>query len=129
MGFAGWSSQRLGKPLWFADDIVKGRGYREGPVSDVRIFQPARSAMQSGRGKTHRWMLEFEREARQVADPLMGWIGSSDTRPQLRLLFDTREEAVAFAERNNLSYDIQEPRAHKVRPKSYADNFRYDGSR
>jgi NADH dehydrogenase ubiquinone Fe-S protein 4 len=80
--------------------------------------------MQSGRGKTHQWMLQFERDAPQVADPLMGWIGSSDTRPQLRLLFDTREEAIAFAERNNLSYVVHEPRAHKVRAKSYAENFR-----
>ncbi len=80
--------------------------------------------MQSGRGKTHRWMVQFERAAPQVADPLMGWIGSSDTRPQVRLLFGTRDEAVAFAERNTLSYDIQEPRPPGVRPKSYADNFR-----
>ena len=80
--------------------------------------------MQSGRGKTHRWMVQFERKAPQVADPLMGWIGSSDMRPQVRLLFGTRDEAVAFAEQNNLSYQVQEPTPHGVRPKSYADNFR-----
>lgn len=80
--------------------------------------------MQSGRGKTHRWMVQFERAAPQVADPLMGWIGSSDTRPQLRLSFATRQEAIAFAERNNLSYVVHEPTAHMVRPKSYAENFR-----
>ena len=80
--------------------------------------------MQSGRRKTHQWMLQFERDAPQGADPLMGWIGSSDTRPQIRLLFDTLEEAIAFAERNNLSYVVHEPRAHRVRPKSYAENFR-----
>jgi hypothetical protein len=80
--------------------------------------------MQSGRRKTHQWMLQFEGDATQGADPLMGWIGSSDTRPQIRLLFDTPEEAIAFAERNNLSYVVHEPRAHMVRPKSYAENFR-----
>jgi hypothetical protein len=80
--------------------------------------------MQSSRRKTHQWMVQFERDAPQVADPLMGWIGSDDTRPQLRLLFDTREEAIAFAERNDLSYVVHEPRAHMVRPKSYAENFR-----
>jgi hypothetical protein len=69
-------------------------------------------------------MLQFERDAPQVADPLMGWIGSDDTRPQLRLLFDTREEAIAFAECNDLSYVVHEPGAHTVRPKSYAENFR-----
>ena len=93
-------------------------------MTDVRIFQPSKTAMQSGRRKTHQWMVQFERDAPQVADPLMGWIGSRDTRPQLRLLFDTREEAIAFAERNNLSYVVHEPRAPSVRPKSYAENFR-----
>jgi NADH dehydrogenase ubiquinone Fe-S protein 4 len=93
-------------------------------VTDVRIFQPSKTAMQSGRRKTHQWMVQFERDAPQVADPLMGWIGSSDTRPQLRLLFDTREEAIAFAQRNHLSYVVHEPGAHTVRPKSYAENFR-----
>jgi NADH dehydrogenase ubiquinone Fe-S protein 4 len=80
--------------------------------------------MQSGRRKTHQWMVQFEREAPEIVDPLMGWIGSSDPRTQVRLLFDTREEAVAFAERNKLSYVVQEPRVHPVRPKSYAENFR-----
>lgn len=90
----------------------------------VRIFQPSKTAMQSGRRKTHQWMVQFEREAPQVADPLMGWVGSSDTRPQIRLLFDTRDEAIAFAEREGLSYSVHEPKAHIVRPKSYAENFR-----
>jgi hypothetical protein len=93
-------------------------------VPDVRIFQPSKTAMQSGCGQTHRWIVQFERIAPQVADPLMGWIGSSDTRPQVRLLFDNRDEAIAFAERNNLSYVVQDSKVHKVRPKSYAENFR-----
>jgi len=93
-------------------------------VPDVRIFRPSKTAMQSGRGKTERWMVQFERDAPQVADPLMGWMGSRDTRPQLRLMFDSRDEAVAFAERNNLTYAVQEPHAHAMRPKSYAENFR-----
>lgn len=90
----------------------------------VRIFRPTKTAMQSGRGRTHRWMVQFERDAPQVADPLMGWMGSRDTRPQLRLLFDTREEAIAYAERNGYSYTLQEPHAPALRPKSYAENFR-----
>lgn len=93
-------------------------------MTDVRIFQPSRTAMQSGRRKTHQWQVQFERDAPQVPDPLMGWMGSSDTRPQLRLLFETREEAIAFAERNGLSYSVQEPRTAALRPKSYAENFR-----
>jgi hypothetical protein len=93
-------------------------------VPDVRIFKPSRTAMQSGRGRTQQWMLQFERDAPQVADPLMGWVGSSDTRPQVRLLFDSKEEAIAFAERNRLAFVVHEPHAHRMRPKSYAENFR-----
>lgn len=93
-------------------------------MSVVRIFRPTKNAMQSGRGRTHQWMVQFERDAPQLADPLMGWMGSRDTRPQVRLLFDTREEAIAYAERNGFSYLVQEPHAAAVRPKSYAENFR-----
>jgi hypothetical protein len=93
-------------------------------VTDVRIFQPSKTAMQSGRAKTHLWIVQFERDAPQVSDPLMGWIGSDDTRSQLRLLFRTRAEAITFAERNNLSYVVHEPKAATIRAKSYAENFR-----
>lgn len=93
-------------------------------VTDVRIFQPSKTAMQSGRRKTRQWMVQFERDEPQVPDPLMGWMGSRDTRAQLRLLFDSREEAIAFAERNGLSYSVQEPHAAALKPKSYAENFR-----
>ncbi len=79
--------------------------------------------MQAGRRKTHKWIVEFEREAPEVADPLMGWMGSGDTRRQLRLEFDTRDEAVAYAERNGLDYRVREPHSRVVRPKSYAENF------
>ena len=55
----------------------------------------------------------------------MGWIGSADTQAQVRLNFQTREEAVAFAERNGITYDLELPQPRHVRPKAYADNFRY----
>ena len=58
-------------------------------------------------------------------DPLMGWIGSADTQAQVRLNFQTREEAVAFAERNGITYDLELAQPRHVRPKAYADNFRY----
>ncbi|MGF1639678.1 MAG: ETC complex I subunit [Rhodospirillales bacterium] len=90
----------------------------------VTIYQPSKTAMQSGRGKTNEWILEFEPGAPKLADPLMGWIGSSDTRSQVRLRFGDREAAVRFAERNGLAFRVVEPKARCVRPKSYADNFR-----
>ena len=65
----------------------------------VRIYQPSKSAMQSGRGKTHDWVLEYEIATPRRAEPLMGWIASGDTLNQVRLKFPTKDEAVAFAER------------------------------
>lgn len=93
-------------------------------MTDVRIYQPAKTAMQSGRRNTRQWLMVFEPESRRPIDPLMGWVGSCDTRTQLRLRFESREEAVAFAERNGLTYEVFEPQIHVTRAKSYAENFR-----
>ena len=92
----------------------------------IRIYRPAKTAMQSGQAGTHKWVLEFPPDAPRVADPLMGWTSSADTRAQVQLSFDTKEEAVAFAEKHGLPYLVEEPQESKFRPKSYADNFRYD---
>ena len=94
-------------------------------MADVRIFRPTKNAMQSGRARTKRWALEFEPGARKTADPLMGWIGSADTQGQLHLYFETREEAIAFADKNGLTYRIEEPKERRVTPKSYAANFAF----
>ncbi|HUC19075.1 MAG TPA: ETC complex I subunit [Acetobacteraceae bacterium] len=91
----------------------------------VRIFQPPRTAMQSGWAGTREWVLVYEPEEPQVPDPLMGWIGGGSTEQQVRLTFDTREEAIAFAEKYGLSFEIETPPERKFRPKSYAENFRY----
>ena len=96
--------------------------------AQVRIFRQAKTAMQSGRANTDRWVVEFEPEAatpRQV-EPLMGWTSSADTKGQLRLWFDTQEEAVTYAKKHGLMYTLETPRERRVRPKAYADNFRYD---
>ena len=77
----------------------------------ARIYQPPKNAMQSGRAGTHEWVLEFERLSPQRPDPLMGWIGSSDTQQQVRLTFATREEAVAYAEKQG-SFTISSCRNH-----------------
>jgi hypothetical protein len=81
--------------------------------------------MQSGRGKSQGWVLEFEQAERKRIDPLMGWSGSGDTQGQVRLHFDTREQAVAYAEANGIAYAVEEPKPHRIRPKSYAENFRF----
>ncbi len=92
----------------------------------ARIYQPAKNAMQSGRALTKRWLLEYEPETARDVDPLMGWTSSSDMRQQLALEFDTPEEAVAYAQKNGIDYQVFEPHRPTPRPKSYADNFRFD---
>ena len=91
----------------------------------ARIYQPPKNAMQSGRAGTNEWVLEFERASPQRPDPLMGWIGSSDTQQQVRLSFQTREEAISYAAKNGIVYDLELPQPRQIRPKAYADNFRF----
>lgn len=90
----------------------------------ARIFRPARNAMQSGKAKTDQWMLVYEPEAASSVEPLMGYTSSIDMKRQIRLSFDTREEAVAYCEKNGIGYQVFEP--HDPAPKriSYSDNFR-----
>ena len=92
-------------------------------MNSVRIYKPAKSAMQSGRSRTRQWVVEFESEGSRTIDPLMGWVSSSDTQTQVRLEFDSRDEAVAYAEKKGLSYSVQEPEVRHFQPKNYAENF------
>jgi len=82
--------------------------------------------MQSGRAETMKWVLEYEPASKREPDPLMGWSSARDTLNQVRLRFDTIEEAIAFATKKGLAYTIIEPHARTPKAKSYADNFRYD---
>ena len=88
----------------------------------VRIYKPAKTAMQSGQANTHDWVLEPEPSPKQV-DPLMGWTSSSDMNGQVRLTFDSAEEAVAYAERHGIPFRLHEPQDPPVILKAYADNF------
>ena len=90
------------------------------------IRKPVKNAMQSGTANTRQWVLEFAASTPREIKPLMGWTSSSDTRRQVTLQFPSREDAIAYAERNGISYVIEEPKQRPVRPKSYADNFRFD---
>ncbi|WP_045836429.1 ETC complex I subunit [Hyphomicrobium sp. 99] len=91
----------------------------------ARIFKPAKTAMQSGEARTKEWVLEFGPASPRDIDPLMGWTSSRDMQSQVRLEFDTKEEAVAYATRAGLAYTLTEPKARKPIRKSYADNFRF----
>ena len=92
----------------------------------ARIFRPAKTAMQSGRGNTRDWILEFEPRAAKQPDPLMGWAGSSDTTEQVRLRFASQAEAVAYARRHGIEYTLVDSPSPRFKPKSYAENFRYN---
>jgi hypothetical protein len=91
----------------------------------ARIYKPARTAMQSGKGQTKHWRLEFEAAEARFIEPLMGWTGSSDTRSELRLEFETLEAAVDFATKHGIAYEVESPRPHRLRRQAYADNFGY----
>jgi hypothetical protein len=91
----------------------------------ARIFKPAKTAMQSGTAKTKEWMLEYEPDEPRTIEPLMGWTSSADMKQQLRLRFETREEAVAYCERNGIAYHVAEPNEPTRRVIAYADNFGY----
>lgn len=92
----------------------------------ARIYKPAKTAMQSGLGKTHDWVLNFDPLDAQRPDTLMGWVGSRDTQRQVTLRFKTQQEAETYCKTNGLAYVVVPPQAPTVRPKSYADNFRPD---
>ncbi len=91
----------------------------------ARIYQPSKTAMQSGSANTKSWILDFEPEAPRRVEPLMGWTSSGDMRQQLRLCFGTREEAIAYCERHGIAYQVFETAPVKRRAISYADNFSF----
>ena len=91
----------------------------------ARIFQPAKTAMSSGTAKTKHWVLEFApAEAREV-DPLMGWTSSGDTQSQVRMTFDTKQDALDYVEANGIEAIVQEPKKRRanIRPGGYGENF------
>lgn len=94
----------------------------------ARIYQPAKTAMQSGTAKTQQWVLEFAPAEGQAVDPLMGWTGSGDTQAQVRLRFDSCAAAEAYATEKGIDYTITEPHARKpnIRLRGYGENFATD---
>jgi hypothetical protein len=90
----------------------------------ARIIQETRRTTQSGKAQDGRWTLEYEREQPQRPDPLTGWNGSGDTNTQVRLRFDTKEEALAYAERKGLTVHLVPAPPVTLKLQAYADNFR-----
>jgi hypothetical protein len=89
----------------------------------ARIYRPAKTAMQSGKAKTRDWLLEFEPAAARRNDPLTGWTQSTDMDGQVRLSFESREAAVAYAQAHGIPFQVVEPKEPRRIIKAYADNF------
>jgi NADH dehydrogenase len=91
----------------------------------ARIYQPAKTAMQSGTAKTHGWVLEFAPAAAREVDPLMGWTSSGDTQAQVKLRFDSREAAEAYARDRGIEAEVTLPKPRKpnIRAMGYGENF------
>ncbi len=91
----------------------------------ARIYKPAKTAMQSGKARTKEWVLDYEPEAPREIEPLMGWTASGDMRQQVRLRFDTAQEAITYCERHGIAYQVFEAKPAKPPIISYADNFAF----
>lgn len=97
-------------------------------TADVKIYQPAKTAVQSGRGKSNQWKIEFNPATKRSPEALMGWQSSQDTLNQVKLSFQTKEQAIEFARKKNWTYEVDLPKTRIVKPRNYSDNFIYRGS-
>jgi hypothetical protein len=95
-------------------------------MSSARIYKPARNAMQSGQGKSDRWLLEYDAEAARSFDPLMGYTSSTDMKSQIKLWFDSKEDAIAYAAKNGIACRVEEPAEATRKAVSYSDNFKFN---
>jgi len=91
-------------------------------MKKVKIYIPNKSPMQSGQGKSTKWIMEFETKDPST-NPLMGWESSSDTLTELKLEFSTKDLAINYAKKNKFTFEIIEPKKRKIIKKSYSDNF------
>ena len=91
-------------------------------MKKAKIYKPTKTAMQSGKGNSKNWLLEFETLDKSVS-PLMGWESSRDTMSEVKLQFSSKEKAINYAKKNNINYNIIEPQKRKIIKKSYSDNF------
>ena len=91
-------------------------------MKKAKIFIPTKNAMQSGLGKSDKWIIEFNTK-NTGTNPLMGWESSTDTLSELKLEFSTKDLAIDYAKKNNIDFEIVEPQKRKIIKKSYSDNF------
>ncbi len=91
-------------------------------MKKAKIYKPAKTAMQSGKGNSKNWLLEFDTLNTEI-EPLMGWVSSKDTMSEVKLHFTTKDQAINYAKKNSIDYYVVEPQKRKIIKKSYSDNF------
>ena len=91
----------------------------------IKIFKPSKTAMQSGNGKTNKWLAEYISDVEIVKDNLMGWNSSYDTSTQIKVYFESKEQAIDWAKKNNYQFIVEEPKTKKIKIKNYESNFAY----
>ena len=89
----------------------------------IKIYKPSKTSMQSGFGKTKKWLAEYQSNKDTYKDSLMNWNSSLDTKSQIKLFFDSKEKAIEWAKTNNYQYFVEEDKKRKILPKSYSYNF------
>jgi len=91
-------------------------------MKKAKIYKPSKTAMQSGLKKFEKWILEYITDDPTIS-PLMGWESSTDTFSELKMDFTTKEKAIEYAKKNQIQFELIEPKERKIVKKSYADNF------
>ena len=89
----------------------------------IKIYKPSKSSMQSGQRNTKKWLAEYISDSEQVKDTLMGWNSSLDTKSQIKVFFNTKEQAIEWAQKKNYQYFVEDSKKRKIKPKNYASNF------
>tara|TARA_Y100001970_G_scaffold287448_1_gene412148 strand:+ start:300 stop:605 length:306 start_codon:yes stop_codon:yes gene_type:complete len=89
----------------------------------IKIYKPSKTAMQSGSGKTKKWLAEYISDLNNTKDSLMNWNSSNDTNSQIKVFFETKDQAVNWAIKNDFQFYVEEPKVKKIKPKSYSSNF------
>jgi len=92
----------------------------------IKIYKPSKSAMQSAKGKSKKWLAEYISDTGSSKDSLMGWNSSNDTSTQIKVFFESKEKAISWAKKNDYQYFVEEPKIKKLKPKSYASNFNFN---
>ncbi len=91
----------------------------------VRIYRPSKPATQSGEWHSQTWRMDWDilHKGHRWENPLMGWQSSGDFMQGTKVNFESKEDAIRFADKQGYEYYVQEPNERKFAPKAYANQF------